>query len=116
MQLGQDAVDEVKANDSAPAGQLPERGVRAAGDSSKGHQECHPSIGHSYQVGGEVRCIAKGGASLSEGRGGRYSKRRRREGILGNRRGLDVPGQGIQVSACTVAFNAVRSERLCEGE
>eukprot|EP00965_Chrysotila_dentata_P029896 995160-Pleurochrysis_carterae.AAC.1 len=63
-----------------------------------------------------MRRIAKGGASLSGGRGGRYSKGRRREGIPGNCRGLDVPGQGIRVSACIVAFNAVHGERLCEGE
>eukprot|EP00965_Chrysotila_dentata_P219128 6190948-Pleurochrysis_carterae.AAC.2 len=91
MRLGQDAVDEIKAEDSAPAGQMPERRVRAAWESSKGNQERYPSIGQNHQVGGEVRSIAKGGTSLGKGRGGRYSKRWRREGIPGNRCRRNMP-------------------------
>eukprot|EP00965_Chrysotila_dentata_P001056 34405-Pleurochrysis_carterae.AAC.4 len=70
MPLGQNAVDEVKAEGSAPAGQSHESRVRAAEDSSNGNKERHPSIGHSHRVGGEVRGTAQGGASLSESCGG----------------------------------------------
>eukprot|EP00965_Chrysotila_dentata_P096850 3201009-Pleurochrysis_carterae.AAC.1 len=57
MQLGQSFVDEVKAEDGAPAGQLHERRLRAAGNSSIGNHERHPSIGHGHRVRGQVRGI-----------------------------------------------------------
>eukprot|EP00965_Chrysotila_dentata_P197461 6178200-Pleurochrysis_carterae.AAC.2 len=65
--------------------------MRAAGNSSKGNKERHPSIGHSHRVGGEVR-TAQGGASLSKSRGGWYCKRQRREGVPGYRCRLNIPG------------------------
>eukprot|EP00965_Chrysotila_dentata_P032961 1098286-Pleurochrysis_carterae.AAC.3 len=65
------------------AEQLRESRVLAAENSSKGNKERHPSTGHSHRVVGEVRGTAQRGASFSESRGGRYSKRWRREGDPG---------------------------------
>eukprot|EP00965_Chrysotila_dentata_P097617 3226642-Pleurochrysis_carterae.AAC.1 len=91
MQLSQDTVDELETMDGAPAGELSEGGVRAAGNSRKGYKQCQPSVWYCEQMGGKVRGITKGCASLSEGRRGRDSKRRLGEGIPGKGGGLHMP-------------------------
>eukprot|EP00965_Chrysotila_dentata_P224957 6194486-Pleurochrysis_carterae.AAC.2 len=81
MQLGKHADDELKAENGAPAGQeeLHKGRIRAAGSSSKGNKERHPSIGHSHRGGGEVRDTAQGGASLRESRVLQETAQRRQE-------------------------------------
>eukprot|EP00965_Chrysotila_dentata_P067256 2225756-Pleurochrysis_carterae.AAC.1 len=58
----------------------------------------------------------KGSGITKSVEAGTLSKRRRKESIPGNCCRRNMPGQGMRVSACTVAFKAAHGERLCEGE